>query len=116
MKNNAALFAWRRSLPGREQMSATHFEDFVSYLMGLQNDGKIDSFEPVLLEPNSSGIIGFVLIRADNGRLNELLNSDAWDAHLVRAMFHLDQPALLRGVTGAAAQELMGQWRAGIPA
>jgi hypothetical protein len=116
MKNNTALFAWRRSLPGREQLSAAHFDDFVSFLMGLQNDGKIDSFEPVLLEPNASGIIGFVLIRADGGRLDALFNSEAWDAHMVRAMFHLDQPALLRGVTGSLAQELMGQWRAGIPA
>jgi hypothetical protein len=115
MSTNTAMFAWKRSLPGREQMSATHFDDFVGYLDGLQKDGQIDSFEPVLLDPNASGMIGFFLIRADDARLSQVLSSDAWSGHMVRAMIHLDQPVLMRGVTGALVQELMGRWRACIP-
>jgi hypothetical protein len=44
-----------------------------------------------------------------------MLSSEAWADHMVRAMIHLDQPTLIRGVRGQLVQELMGKWSAAIP-
>jgi hypothetical protein len=115
MGTNTVMFGWKRSLPGREHLSSRHFDEFVAYLAGLQKQGLIDSFEPVLLDPNSSGMIGFFLIRADDPKLSAMLSSEAWTDHMVRAMIHLDQPTLIRAVSGQLVQELMGKWSAAIP-
>ena len=45
MSSNAIFFGWNRALPGREHLSAQHFQDFVAYLSGLQEAGAIDAFE-----------------------------------------------------------------------
>jgi hypothetical protein len=116
MSTNTAMFGWKRSLPGRERLSSAHFDDFVGYLAGLQKAGQIDSFEPVLLDPNAGGMIGFFLIRADDARLSAMLSSEAWTDHMVRAMLHLDQPVLVRAVSGPLVQERMSKWSACIPA
>lgn len=115
MATNTVMFGWKRALAGREHLSAQHFDEFVGYLSGLQNEGRIDSFEPVLLDPNSSGLIGFFLIRADDPLLSAMLSSEAWTDHMVRAMIHLDEPTLVRAVSGQLVQERMGKWSAAIP-
>ena len=54
MSGNVIVFGWKRSLPGREKISAQHFQDFLQYLGGEKQKGTIESFEPVFLEPNGS--------------------------------------------------------------
>ncbi len=41
MGSNVMLFGWNRSIPGREKVSAQHFEEFVTYLRGLQQKAAI---------------------------------------------------------------------------
>jgi hypothetical protein len=59
---------------------------------------------------------GFVLIRADDAKLSEMLSSEAWTDHMVRAMIHLEEPVLVRAVSGPLVQERMSKWSACIPA
>lgn len=47
--SNAIFFGWNRAIPGRERISAEHFEEFVAYLRGLEKSGKIESFDVVFL-------------------------------------------------------------------
>ena len=115
MAPNLILFAWNRSLPGREQLSAQHFQDFGKYLAGQQAAGVIASFEPVFLEPNAGTTNGFFMIRGEPGKLAQLTGSPEWAQHQARAMMHLDGMQLLRGVGGAAVQEQMAIWTNAIP-
>jgi hypothetical protein len=116
MRTNTVMYTWKRSLPGRERESVAHFSDFVGYLTRIQGEGLIASFEPILLEPNGSGIVGFFLIRADPSKLDPMMNSNEWNEHIVRSMFHLDEPALLYGGSGAMVEQRMTLWSARIPA
>jgi hypothetical protein len=113
--HNVVMFAWNRSLPGREQLSGQHFQDFVAYLQAQKAQGTIESFDPVLLEPHGLGPHGFFLIRGAPERLQTLTASPDWVEHQVRAMMHLDGPAVMRGVTGAAVGERMALWAKAIP-
>lgn len=38
MSSNALFFAWNRSIPGRERLSADHFSQMVQYLIGQQQN------------------------------------------------------------------------------
>jgi hypothetical protein len=49
MGSNTVLFGWKRSIPGREKLSAQHFGEFVAYLGGLQQKGAIQTLKPCSL-------------------------------------------------------------------
>ena len=115
MAPNLILFAWNRSLPGRESLSAQHFQDFGKYLASQNAAGVITGFEPVFLEPNAGTTNGFFLIRGEPGKLAQLTGSPEWAQHQARAMMHLEGLQLLRGVSGAAVQEQMAIWTNAIP-
>ena len=103
MDSNIVFFAWNRSIPGREQLSAEHFKDFVQYLDGLQQKGTIQSFDTVLLNNHGGDMNGFFLIRGDSAKLDALTTSESWDAHMIRAGMHLEGSGAVRGVIGDMA-------------
>jgi hypothetical protein len=115
MSSNAIFFAWNRSLPGRERISAEHFNEFVSYVGGLQKAGSIQSFEVVFLNTHGGDMNGFFLIRGDSARLDQVMGSDDWNRHMMRAQLHLDGAGAVRGVTGEPVMKRMDLWRSLIP-
>jgi hypothetical protein len=112
---NTIMYSWKRSLPGREALSAQHYDEFVAYLSELRSDGLIDSFEPVLLEPNGR-MSGFFLIRGPDAQLAQVLDSPAWSEHIMRSTMHLDEPVLAYGFSGEAVGDRLRAWAKHIPA
>jgi hypothetical protein len=115
MSTNMIFFAWNRSIPGRESLSASHFQDFVKYLTGLQNKGEIASFDTVFLNPHGGDLNGFFLIRGSSNKLDALQESEAWVTHMTRAAMHLEGSGAVRGVTGDLVMERMALWTNNIP-
>jgi len=116
MSSNVLFFGWNRALPGRERMSAEHFQAFGEYLAEQQRNGVIQSFEAVFLDPHGGDLNGFFLIQAENAKLDQLVASDEWVRHQVRALLHLDKGGGVRGVRGDLLQQRMGMWLQEIPA
>ncbi|MEW5976959.1 MAG: hypothetical protein AB1898_14240 [Acidobacteriota bacterium] len=116
MGSNAIFFAWNRSIPGRERMSADHFQEFVQYLTGLQQKGAIQSFETVFLNQHGGDLNGFFLIRGETGKLDGLVSTKEWALHMMRAAIHLEGSGAVRGVTGDLVTERMNLWKSAIPA
>lgn len=115
MSSNAIVFGWDRSLPGREQLSARHFQDFVAYLQAQKSGGRIESFDPVLLEPHGGTVNGFFLIRGTDDQIAALAASPDYIQHQIRAQLHLDGFGAWRAVAGAAVNERMAMWMQAIP-
>ena len=65
MSSHLILFGWNRSIPGREKVSAAHFDDFVKYLGGLQQAATIQAFEVVFLDVHGGDLNGLFLIKGD---------------------------------------------------
>ena len=116
MSSNVVFFAWNRPIPGRERLSAEHFEEFVRYLGGLQKQGTIESFDPVLLDSHGGDMNGFFLIKGESAKLDALLSGKDWVTHMTRALLHLEGSGAVRGVTGKSLTERMDFWRKSIPA
>jgi hypothetical protein len=112
---NMLLVSWNRSLPGREQLSAQHFQDFMAYLQAQKQQGGVESFEPILLDPHGDGVHGFFLIKAPTDKLNTLTGSPDWVRHVIRMTLHVEGPATLRGTCGPAVAERMAMWTSSIP-
>ena len=115
MTTNALFFGWNRSIPGREKLSAAHFQEFVQYLSGLQQSGAIDSFDIVFLEPHGGDLNGFFLLRAAPAKLDAIATSREWNTHMVRAGMHLERSGAVRAVTGESVNERMALWTSQIP-
>jgi hypothetical protein len=115
MTSNALLFGWNRSIPGREKVSAQHFNEFVQYLGSLQQNGEIQSFDIVFLDVHGGDLNGFFLIKGDSAKLDALAATTEWITHITRAALHLDGSGVVRGVTGAAVEGRMALWTSVIP-
>jgi hypothetical protein len=115
MGTNAVVFAWNRPLPGREAMSAKHFQEFLAYLAEQKKRGWVESFDTVLLEPHGGTFNGFFLVRGEPAKLAQLADDADWIRHQIRADLHLDGFASLRGMTGAAVEERIGLWMNELP-
>ncbi len=111
---NTIMFSWKRARPGREQAGERYLEDFNAYLERLQRDGRIDAFEAILLDPNATGFGAFFLIKADDARLGELIDSPEWLEYIMLGEVHLDDPVLTYGVRGDMRRQRIDIRRAGM--
>jgi hypothetical protein len=115
MSSNVIFFGWNRPVPGREGMSAEHFQEFMQYAGGLQQDGTIQSVEPVFLDAHGGDLNGFILIKGESAKLDALVSSEAWVTHMTRAGLHLEGSGAVRGATGDLVMERMSLWTGLIP-
>ncbi len=116
MDRNTIFFAWNRSIPGREQISGDHFEEFVAYLGGQAQNGTIQGFDTVFLDTHGGDLNGFFLIRGESASLDALTSSDEWTVHMTRAALHLEGSGAVRGVSGDAVMKRMELWKEHMPA
>jgi hypothetical protein len=115
MGSSVILFGWNRSLPGREKVSAAHFEDFVKYLEGLRQNSAIQAFDIVFLDAHGGDLNGFFLIRGESPKLDTLVSTTEWITHITRATLHLEGAGVIRGVTGDEIMKRMAIWTSAIP-
>ena len=116
MGSNVILFGWNRSIPGREKVSAQHFDELMKYLGGLQQAGTIQTFDVVFLNSHGGDLNGFFLIRGETNKLDALVASTDWITHITRATLHLEGAGVIHGVTGERIAQRMAVWTSSIPA
>jgi hypothetical protein len=82
---DAGLFiGWGEVVRGREVAAAELFRETLGYYASLQEQGVIESFEPVFLEPHGGDLAGFILIRGDAEKLAELRVSEEFTQLSIR--------------------------------
>ncbi|MDR7316434.1 hypothetical protein [Brevibacillus nitrificans] len=59
------MVGWGEIIAGREQAAQATLNNAMQYCIRLQQEGKIDRCEVVVLEPHGSDLNGFVLITGD---------------------------------------------------
>jgi hypothetical protein len=83
----AALFiGWGEVVPGRERQAQRVFDEAVAYWTRLQQQGELESFEPVALEPHGGDLAGFCLLRGERERLSRLRYSEEFRRLDARAL------------------------------
>jgi len=95
---DAGLFiGWGEVVRGRETEALELFNETIAYYSRLQEEGEIENFEPVFLEPHGGDLAGFILIRGDAEKLASLRVSDEFTQFSVRVGLIVDK----FGVVGA---------------
>jgi hypothetical protein len=85
MANFGLFIGFGRSVRGRERQSIKVLNEAIEYYTGLQQQGEIESFEPVFLEPHGGDLDGFILVRGDRDKLARIRTSDEFARLTIRA-------------------------------
>ena len=105
MATAVILIGWGQGVPGREQKALQVFGEGVQYWTRLQQQGEIDSFEPVLLEPHGGDLAGFVLIKGDREKLSRLRYSEEFTRLNTRAGLVVNNLGVVMGWIGQDLQQ-----------
>ena len=86
---------------GREEQAIELFNETIGYYSRLQEDGEIENFEPVFLEPHGGDLNGFILIRGDAEKLASLRVNEEFTQFATRATLIVEN----FGIVGADLAE-----------
>jgi hypothetical protein len=75
MADSGLFVGFGLAVRGRERQAISVFNEAFEYYSRLQQDGEIESFEPVLLEPHGGELGGFFLLRGDMDNLARIRSS-----------------------------------------
>jgi hypothetical protein len=100
MADSALFVGFGVPVRGRERQALTVFGETVEYYTRLQQQGEIESFESVLLEPHGGELGGFFLLRGDRDKLAHLRTSEEFERLLVRGQLIADNLGVVGAVIG----------------
>ena len=112
MAGEALFLGWGPVVRGRETTSLKVFQETIEYYGRLQKEGKIDSFEPVLIAPHGGDLGGFVLLRGERAKLDEVRRSEEFERAVVRAASVVDNVGVINAFTGESIGEALGRFQA----
>jgi hypothetical protein len=112
---DAALFlGWGDAVRGRERQALTVFGEAVEFWTRLQQDGEVESFETVFLEPHGGDLAGFFIVRGESEALARLRVRDDVVRLNARAGLIVEHFGVVGGAVGPGIEKQMGYFQAGI--
>ena len=108
MAGEALFIGWGAVVRGREKQALQVFQESIEYYGRLQQEGRIESFEPILLSPHGGDLNGFVILRGDRKALAEIRFSDEFERLIARASAIVDSPGVMPAYGGDALAQQMG--------
>jgi len=106
---NALFIGWGEVVHGRERQAQQVFDEAVQFFGGLQQQGEIEAFEPVTLEPHGGELYGFFLLRGDPERLSRVRIREDFQRIIQRGDLVVED---LGVVTASVGDEITRQFEA----
>jgi hypothetical protein len=104
MATGALVIGWGPTVRGRELKALQVFNEAIQFYTRLQQQGTIESFEPVALEPHGGDLAGFLLIRGDREKLNAIRTSEEFLRLNNRAALIVDNFGVITAFIGEELQ------------
>ena len=110
MEKGALFVGWGSIITGREKTAAQVLNEAMKYLQTLQNDGKLDALDVVLLEPHGGDLEGFVLVKGDKEFLAKLRVEEEFVKIIVGAQLVHIKVGVVWAYSGREMQSLFQIW------
>ena len=110
MPTGALMIGWGPAVRGREKKSLQVFNEAIQYYARLQQQGTIESFEPVLLQYHGGDLQGFVLIRGDREKLSALQTNEEFMRLSNRAALIVENLGIINAYIGEELQKLLADY------
>jgi hypothetical protein len=110
MSMGALFVGWGAAVRGRENQALQLFQEVLAYYTRLQQQGEIQSFEPVALEPHGGDLAGFLLIKGDAAKLARLRGSDEFITLNTRGQLVVDNFGVAGAFVGEDLQHVFAEF------
>src|ERR671934_2792528 len=105
----AGLFiGWGDPVRGREAKGLDVFNESVEFWGRLQQQGRIESFEVVLLYPHGGDLAGFSLLRGTHDQLNDVGGDEEFLRLTTRAGLIVEGLGVVRAALGEGLAQQVG--------
>jgi hypothetical protein len=104
----ALFIGWGEVVRGREARALEVFNEAVAMYGRMQGEGRIESFDTVLLGLNGTDTAGFFLVHGSDAQIDALRRSDDWMRNMADASMIVDGMRAIEANTGDAVGRQMG--------
>ena len=111
MADAGIFMSWDRPAPGHGTKALELYKRLSTYLTALHAEGRISSWEPVLLSAHGGELGGFLIIRGKRESLNLIRESREFREIMVRGSSAMLKFRVVRAHFGQEAQELMNVYQ-----
>jgi hypothetical protein len=115
MADRVMFVSWGENVAGREERGLEVFNETVGMYGRMQQEGRIESFDVVLLGANA-GLDGYMEIRGSAEQLAALRDSDEFLKSMTDASMIVHGLSAVDGFTGAGIARVMSIYEASIAA
>ena len=108
---DAALFiGFGEVVRGREKRALKNFNDSTEYYTGLQNEGRIESFDVILLGPHAR-LNGFIVMRGTEEQLDAVRHSKEFRVQVARARLIVDDLVIAEAYVGEGLAQVLSEYQ-----
>jgi len=111
MADRVLFISWGENVHGREERGLEVFNETVGMYGRFQQDGRIESFEPFLLDPHGGGLAGFIVIRGERTQLDALRVTEEQQRLIARAAAVVDDVGLVNAYGDEALARQLGYFQ-----
>ncbi len=111
MAEAGIFIGWGANITGREEKGLAVFNESIQYWGGLQEGGKIESFEVVLLTPHGGDLDGFALLRGTTDQMSSLLVDEEFERQTTRATLIVQNVGVVPAVLGEGLGRSIGVYQ-----
>jgi hypothetical protein len=110
MADSGLFIGFGAPVRGRERQAIKVFNEAFEYYARLQQEGEIESFEPVLLEPHGGELDGFFLLRGDQDKLARIRSSEEFERLTVRGQLIIENLGIVDAALGGRLMSQMSMF------
>jgi hypothetical protein len=111
MPDYGLFIGWHLPVRGRERASVQVFTEAMEYYSRLQQQGEIESVEPVFLEAHGGDLGGFILLRGEREALTRLRTSEEFVRMVLRANLVVESLGVVGAYVGDSFQAQMERYQ-----
>lgn len=111
MADRVLFVGWGENVPGREERGLEVFNEALGLLGRMQQEGRIDSFDTVLLEPNGGDLAGFVLVRGTMEQIDAVRGDEDFRRNTIDASMIVSKLSHIEGYTNEAIAKQMALYQ-----
>lgn len=110
MADRVLFIGWNRAVVGREQQAMQLFQKVMEFYAKLQADGRIESFESVILGAHGGDLNGFFMLKGSAEKLAEIREDDTFMNQVTEANFCLEGFGVIIGYIGEGLNDVFSRW------
>ncbi len=109
MADRILFVGWGATIPGREERALEVFNEGIAFYGRCQQEGRLEGFDVILLEPHGGGLAGYVELHGSADQLAALREDEEFQRLQVDAGLIVEELGVIGGVAneGVAQQTAM---------